>query len=71
MPVKIKSRKIVRGVVRAQVREAIGVCERLRRAYSINPGLMLFNTDGHTGDSANMEFIINLWREALEATTSV
>lgn len=71
MPVAAKFRRILRGRIRAQTQEAIKVCERLRTAYAKNPRLLLFATDGHTGDSANMEFIINGWRSALEALMEV
>jgi hypothetical protein len=71
MPVVQRRRRVLRGIVRAQTRAAIKTTEQLRRAWSINQNLLLFNPDGHTGDTGNMEFIINLWRAALDATEPV
>lgn len=71
MPVKIRYRKILSGVVRAQTVEAVAVGKRLLRANSINPSLGLFPAPGHTGDAATFEFIVNYWISQLAALKQV
>lgn len=65
MPVKVRKSKILRGVIRAQTKEAIGVCNRLLTAFSKNTSLPLFGPFGSPNSTANMNAIITQWQVAL------
>lgn len=66
MAVVTKKRYLLRGKVRAQVREAIGVCQRLLNAAAINPDLPIFAHGDGPGSATSMEVHLTTWQTGLE-----
>jgi hypothetical protein len=65
MAVITTTRRILRGVVRAQLKYAILLCLRLIRDYGKNNGLLLFADGDGPGSVTAMQAIISQWAFAL------
>jgi hypothetical protein len=65
MAVKQHLTYVLRGRVRAQTREAIGVGQRLLNAAALNPNLYLFAAGIGPGSATSFEQHMQLWRQAL------
>lgn len=66
MSVKQNPTHVLRGRIRAQTREAIGVGQRLLDAAAKNPNLYLFAAGIGPGSATSFEQHMQIWRQALQ-----